>query len=154
MRITLNPVDQRKRMSYLNYLLIADESEEVVKQYINDGEMFAIQLDDQTAGVVLFTFHPDSVVELKNISLDSCYRGEGAGKLVIYEAFTVYKKRGFRKMIVGTANSSIGNLAFYQKVGFRMAEIKKDFFCKYPEPIFEDGIRAIDMVMFEKDLTR
>ena len=154
MRITLNPVEQRKRMSYLNYLLIADESEEVVKQYIDDGEMFTIQLDDQTAGVVLFIFHPDSVVELKNISLDSYYRGRGAGKLVIYEAFTFYKKRGFRKMIVGTANSSIGNLAFYQKVGFRMAEIKKDFFCKYPEAIFEDGIRAIDMVMFEKDLTK
>lgn len=56
-------------------------------------------------------------------------------------------------MIVGTANSSIGNLAFYQKVGFRITEVKKDFFSKYPEPIFENGIQALDMIMFEKNLS-
>ncbi|WP_248736981.1 GNAT family N-acetyltransferase [Neobacillus rhizosphaerae] len=79
-------------------------------------------------------------------------RGNGLGKLVVKEAFHLYKNKGLDKMIVGTANSSIDNLAFYQKLGFRMVEIKKDFFKNYPEPIFENGIRALDMVMFEKDL--
>ena len=55
-------------------------------------------------------------------------------------------------MIVGTANSSIDNIAFYQKLGFRMAEIKRDFFKAYPTPIFENGIRALDMIVFEKEL--
>ena len=55
-------------------------------------------------------------------------------------------------MIVGTANSSIDNIAFYQKLGFRMAEIKRDFFKAYPTPIFENGIIALDMIVFEKEL--
>lgn len=55
-------------------------------------------------------------------------------------------------MLVGTANSSIGNLAFYQKCGFRLCGIRRDFFLSYPQPIWENGIRALDMVMFERDL--
>lgn len=153
-QISLHMVKQEERSSYLEYLLLADESEQVVNTYINDGEMYAILYEENIAGVVLFTFHADDVVELKNIALASSSRGKGLGKLVVNEAFNIYKRRGMSKMIVGTANSSIGNLAFYQKAGFRMAEIKKDFFKKYPEPIFEDGIRALDMVMFEKDLTK
>ena len=149
----LLPIGQNERKNYLNYLLLADESEEVVNTYLNDGEMFAIQYNQEIAGAALFTFHPNYVVELKNIALNPACQGKGAGKLVVCKAFAYYKERGFRKMIVGTANSSIGNLAFYQKAGFRMTAIRKGFFEKYPEPIFEDGIRALDMVMFEKDLT-
>lgn len=152
-QVALQLVKQEDRSSYLKYLLLADESEKVVNTYINDGEMYAILLEETVAGEVLFTFHPDYVVELKNIAIASSSRGKGLGKLVVQEAFEIYKRRGMSKMIVGTANSSIGNLAFYQKAGFRMADIKKDFFKKYPEPIFEDGIRALDMVMFEKNLT-
>ena len=149
----LKLLKQEERSSYINYLLLADESEEVVNSYINDGEMYSVLLEESIVGVVLFTFHPYYVVELKNIAFASSFRGKGLGKLVVNEAFEMYKKRGMCKMIVGTANSSISNLAFYQKAGFRMAEIKKDFFKKYPEPIFEDGIRALDMVMFEINLT-
>lgn len=150
--VQLEAIETEKRNSFLYYLLLADESEEIVREYINDGEMFAIYCNSQIAGVVLFVFHPNEVVELKNIALTEDNRGKGLGKLVVKEAFDLYKIKGLHKMIVGTANSSIANLAFYQKLGFRMAEIKKDFFKNYPEPIFENGIRALDMVMFEKDL--
>jgi ribosomal protein S18 acetylase RimI-like enzyme len=151
-RVVLESVVNQNRSEYLPYLLLADESESIVAEYMNEGEMYAIKCSSGTAGVVLFTHHSEKVVELKNIAFDPKYRGMGLGKSVISEAFEIYKRKGFHKMIVGTANSSIGNLAFYQKAGFRMAEIKKDFFVKYPEAIFEDGIRALDMVMFEKDL--
>jgi hypothetical protein len=33
-----------------------------------------------------------------------------------------------------------------------MAEIKRDFFKAYPTPIFENGIIALDMIVFEKEL--
>ncbi|WP_312470306.1 GNAT family N-acetyltransferase [Neobacillus sp.] len=150
--VQLEAIETEKRNSFLDYLLLADESEEIVREYINDGEMFAICCEGKTAGVVLFTFHPNGIVELKNIALTEDYRGNGLGKLVVKEAFHLYKIKGLDKMIVGTANSSIDNLAFYQKLGFRMVEIKRDFFKNYLEPIFENGIRALDMVMFEKDL--
>lgn len=150
--MVLKIISQEERPLYLDYLLLADESEAIVKQYMNEGEMFSINYAGSIAGVVLFTFHPNHIVELKNIALTEDFRGHGLGKVVIRESFALYQQKGFAQMIVGTANSSIANLAFYQKVGFRMAEIKKDFFKNYPTPIYENGIRALDMVMFQKEL--
>ncbi|WP_404469509.1 GNAT family N-acetyltransferase [Sutcliffiella horikoshii] len=151
--VRLQLVESSDRLKYLPYLVMADESESVVKEYIAEGQMFAIIVgDDSVAGVALFVEESEGVIELKNIALDPGFRGLGLGKQVINLAFEIFKGQGFRKMMVGTANSSIANLAFYQKAGFRMAGIRKDFFLKYPEPIFEDGIQAVDMVVFEKEL--
>ncbi|WP_249872130.1 GNAT family N-acetyltransferase [Oceanobacillus saliphilus] len=151
MTLKLEKVEQEKRSQYLEYLLLADASEVVVNKYINDGDMFSIHYENEVAGVLLVTYHPNQVVELKNMALDTKYRrGRGLGKLIVTEAFKIYKRKGISKVIVGTANSSIGNMVFYQKIGFRMTEIKKNFFKVYPEPIYENGIRALDMVMFEK----
>ncbi|GAA0453588.1 GNAT family N-acetyltransferase [Alkalibacillus silvisoli] len=151
--IKLKSVSKQNREQFLSYLLLADESEDIVKQYIDKGDMFSIQVGNEIAGVSLFTYPSRDVVELKNIALAPEFRGIGLGKLVIYEACKIYVNKRICKMIVGTANSSIANIAFYQKVGFRLSEIKKNFFMGYPEPIYENGIRALDMVMFEKDLT-
>jgi ribosomal protein S18 acetylase RimI-like enzyme len=151
-KVIFNAVHLDERHLFLDYLLAADEDEEMVKEYIYEGEMYSINIDGKIAGAVLFTFHSEEIVELKNIAIAEQFQGIGLGKSTVLRAFELYRLRGFKKMIVGTANSSIGNLAFYQKAGFRMEGIKKDFFLKYPEPIYENGIRAIDMVMFEKNL--
>ncbi len=155
MSVRLQRVESANRLGFLPYLLMADESERVVKEYIEAGEMYSI-MDGAglVAGVALFVEESEGVIELKNIALDPEFRGLGLGKQVVVQAFDIFREKGYRKMIVGTANSSIANLAFYQKVGFRMAEIKKDFFLDYPEPIFEDGIQAVDMVMFERVLEK
>lgn len=150
--VRLNTIKQEDKSKYIEYLLLADDSEVAVNNYINDGDMFSVSYGNEIAGVALFTFHPNRIVELKNIALSPKYRGKGLGKFIINKSVELYRKREFNKMIVGTANSSIGNLAFYQKAGFRMSEIKKDFFKDYPSPIIEEGIRALDMVMFEKSL--
>lgn len=150
--MVLKIINREERLLFLDYLLLADESEAIVRQYINEGEMFSIHYEGNIVGVVLFTFDSKNIVELKNIAIAEDFRGLGLGKEVIREAFAIYQQQGFNQMIVGTANSSIANLAFYQKVGFRMASIKKDFFNYYPTPIYENGIQALDMVMFQKDL--
>ena len=43
-------------------------------------------------------------------------------------------------------------LALYQKCGFRLSGIVTDSFADYPEPIYENGIRCIDMVMLSAKL--
>lgn len=150
--LELQWVGREDRTRYMEYLLMADESEDAIHTYLFEGEMFAILVDGRTKGAVLLTFPEEAIVEIKNISLVTDSRGQGYGKAVIDELFRMYKSKGKTKMVVGTANSSIGNLAFYQKAGFRVTGIKKDFFRNYPEPIFESGIRALDMIIFEKHL--
>jgi ribosomal protein S18 acetylase RimI-like enzyme len=153
LKLTLSFVPSENRKEYLPLLLMADESEKAVNQYLNESDLYALNSYDGLAGVMVFTTVDVSTIELKNIALMSEYRGWGLGKKIIMEALSLYKKKGVKKVIVGTANSSLDTIAFYQKVGFRMKEIRKDFFSDYPEPIFENGIRALDMVMFEMELT-
>ncbi len=69
------------------------------------------------------------------------------------DAIEVAKSKGYRTIEVGTANSSIGQLAFYQKCGFRITGVDKDFFVRhYPEEIFENGIQCRDMVRLSQNL--
>ena len=74
------------------------------------------------------------------------------GKRVLELVTDYLKEKEYKEIIVGTANSSIGNLIFYQKCGFRFYEVKKDFFFSYPNPIIENGLRAYDMVMLKKKI--
>ena len=49
----------------------------------------------------------------------------------------------------------MGQLAFYQKTGFRLWKIERDFFSRergYPEGIEEAGIPLRDMVRMDQEL--
>lgn len=48
LEVQLKAIETEKRNSFLDYLLLADESEEIVSEYINDGEMFAILCEDKS----------------------------------------------------------------------------------------------------------
>ena len=40
----------------------------------------------------------------------------------------------------------------YQKVGFRMDQVRKDYFRYYSEPIYENGIQIRDMLVFRFEM--
>lgn len=142
----------KKRTHYMKDLLLADESESIVHTYIEKGNMYSISYAHEHIGVCLFLFPDEDTVEIKNIAIRPAYRGRGIGKKVIDLSSHMFKNSGYTEMLVGTANSSIENLAFYQKSGFRFHEIHKDFFLQYPEPFYENGIQGLDMVILRKAL--
>lgn len=143
-----------ERKAYRSLLLLADDWAEAVDQYMYEGELYIAQdQQDQVLGVCLMHALSPEEAEIKNLAVRPEFRGQGVGKAIIEELCSRFASKGFSRIIVGTANSSIDNLAFYQKAGFRMTEIRKDFFCSYPEPVIENGIRAWDMVMFERPLS-
>jgi hypothetical protein len=58
-------------------------------------------------------------------------------------------------VVVGTSSSGIGQLAYYQKAGFRLAWIERDFFSAdrgYPADLVENGIPVRDMVWMDHEL--
>ena len=58
-----------------------------------------------------------------------------------------------RILEVGTGNAGIGQLALYQRCGFSIESIEKDYFVRhYPEPIYENGIECRDMVRLRMEL--
>ncbi len=90
--------------------------------------------------------------ELVELAVAPERQGQGVGRAIVTWLLAEARRRGKRQMLVGTANSSIGNIAFYQKCGFRMDHVRKDYFWYYREPRYENGIRIRDMIVFRHDL--
>lgn len=56
---------------------------------------------------------------------------------MINEVKRLAKRSEIKTMEAGTGNSSLPQLALYQKYGFRMHRIDAGHLNSYPEPIFE-----------------
>jgi ribosomal protein S18 acetylase RimI-like enzyme len=137
----------------MDLLLLADPSRSIVEQYLKRGECFIGESDNQVIGVyVLLPTRPETV-ELVNVSVSEKLQGRGIGKLLVMNAIQTARGKGYKTIEVGTGNSSIGQLALYQKCGFRITGIDIDFFIRhYQEEIIEDGIQCRDMVRLSQDL--
>jgi ribosomal protein S18 acetylase RimI-like enzyme len=87
------------------------------------------------------------------IAVHEDHQNRGIGKQLVRHAIHNAKLQGYRTIEVGTGNSGIGQLALYQKCGFRMIGIDRDFFVRhYAEEIFENGIPCRDMVRLSQEL--
>lgn len=137
----------------MDLLLLADPSESLVKQYIERGECYIAEINGETIGVyVLLPTKPDTV-ELVNIAVAEHYHGRGVGKALVLDAIQRAKQKEFKIIEVGTGNSSISQLALYQKCGFRICSVDKDFFTiHYNEEIVENGIACVDMIRLTQEL--
>lgn len=145
------------RERFLSLLLLADESQEQVRSYMHRGDLFAFVEPDRTAvGIVLTLPGPDSSVELKAVAVDAARQNLGIGRRMLAAVLEELRRRGVRRAIVGTANAGIGQLAYYQKAGFRLLRIERDFFSPargYPAVMEDNGIRLRDMVWMDLDLS-
>ncbi|MDR7313902.1 GNAT family N-acetyltransferase [Brevibacillus nitrificans] len=137
----------------LDLLLLADPSQKLVEEYLKRGICYIAQEADAIYGVyMLLPTRPDTI-ELVNIAVAEARQGQGLGKRLVLHAIEQAKLLGYRTLEIGTGNSSVGQLALYQKCGFRITGVDRDFFLRhYDEPIFENGIQVIDMVRLSQDL--
>ena len=65
------------------------------------------------------------------------------------------RARGVSRVVVGTSNAGIGQIAFYQKAGFRLWRIERDYFTPekgYDPEEREHGLAHRDMVWFDQEL--
>ena len=137
----------------MELLLLADPSERLVMNYIDRGRCYIAETQGAVVGVyVLLPTRPDTV-ELVNVAVNESYQGKGIGKRLVQHAVQEARNQGYATIEVGTGNSGWGQFALYQKCGFRMVSIDRDFFLRhYEEPIYENGLQVMDMVRFSQDL--
>ncbi|MFC0477231.1 GNAT family N-acetyltransferase [Robertmurraya beringensis] len=134
-------------------LLQADPSPKIVEEYINRGDCYIAEDSNIIVGVYVILPTRPETVELVNLSVLESKQGKGLGKKLILHAIQIAKDRGFQRIEIGTGNSSIGQLALYQKCGFRIVGVDIDFFNKhYPEEIYENGIHCRDMIRLSRNL--
>jgi len=137
----------------MDLLQLADPSRKIVEEYLKRGDCFITEYDNQVIGVyVLLPTRPETV-ELVNVAVAEEHQGRGIGKELVMNAIQLAKEKGYKTIEIGTGNSSIAQLALYQKCGFRITGIDIDYFIKhYQEKIFENGIQCRDMIRLSQDL--
>jgi ribosomal protein S18 acetylase RimI-like enzyme len=144
------------RDTYLPLLRLADDSESEVRRYYQTGDLYVLDDDAATPlGVALAVPRSDGSVELKAIAIDAALHRRGIGQRILAAVLADLTTRGVTRVVVGTGNSGVGQLAFYQKAGFRLWKIERDFFGPergYPDGLEENGIPLRDMVWMDQTL--
>ena len=136
-----------------NLLLLADEEMQAIERYIHQSEIYVIEESDRVIGVYALYPVDKHTAEIKAIAVNERFQNQGIGKFMLKDAEIRARVNGFVELIIGTPSIAQKQLSIYQKAGFDLYDIKKNFFiAHYQEPIFEDGIRLTDMAMLKKVL--
>lgn len=131
----------------MELLLLADPSQELVEQYVSKGECYVLEVEQNIVGVYVLVVKKSNAAELMNIAVAEHMQGRGLGKRLVLHAIEASRQKGCSTIEVGTGNSSIDQLALYQKCGFRIVGVDTDFFVRnYTEEIYENGIQCRDMI--------
>ena len=137
------------KKEFLDLLLLADEQESMIDQYLERGDLFALY-DGDLKSVCVVTDEGDGVCELKNIATYERYQRQGYGAALMHYLFRYYNGK-YETMLVGTGDSPL-TIPFYEKCGFtRSHRIPRFFTDNYDHPIFENGKQLIDMIYLKKD---
>ena len=140
--------EDKKR--YLSLLLLADEQENMIDRYLERGTMYVLE-DGGVKAECVVTDEGNGVLELKNIAVDPAFWGRGYGRALIDFIVSTYAGR-YSVLQVGTGDSP-ATLPFYEACGFCRHHLVKNFFVEhYDHPIFEGGVRLVDMVYLQRPL--
>ena len=150
--VELRPVEGDREV-FLPLLLEADESEEMVRTYLREGELLAVEVDGATAGELLVIPEGRDTWEIRNIAIAEELRGRGVGRRAIDLLAARAAESGIGRLLVGTADLAWETHRFYLRCGFRYTGVRRDFFDRYPEPVLFDGMVVRDMVLFDRPTT-
>jgi ribosomal protein S18 acetylase RimI-like enzyme len=145
-----------ERDAYLPLFHLADDSVAEVRAYYQTGTLFGLEQDSgDPIGLILAIPAGPDCTELKAVAVDPSLQGQGVGSSLLRAVLRLLREQGLRRVVVGTSSSGIGQLAYYQKAGFRLWKIERDVFTPargYPEGIRENGIPLRDMVWLDQEL--
>lgn len=134
-------------------LLLADPSIEIIEKYLKTSKVFVVEQNEMIIGTIVFQPLVNNLSEIKNVAVLPEFQGQGIGEYLIQNVIQIARQMNFKTIQIGTANSSVGQLYLYQKLGFDISEIRKDFFIRnYKESIYENGIQVKHMIMLMQTL--
>ena len=138
-----------KKEEFMDLLLLGDEQENMIKKYLDRGDLYALY-DNDLKTVCVVTQESENIYEIKNIATYEKYQGKGYGSYMIKYIIEKYKEKS-SQLLVGTGEDE-RILSFYKSFGFKYSHTIKDFFIKnYDHEIFENGKQLKDMIYLKID---
>jgi GNAT superfamily N-acetyltransferase len=152
--IILREVAYDEANSLVPILLDADEDEARVRSQVTDQRFtaYAALLDEAVIGAALVYWQEDES-EIEYIAVVEHLRGNGYGKSIIAALLAEARRRGVHSLLIGTDNTAFATIAFYQKCGFRMDFVRRDYFSYIEPPIVNNGIELRDMLVLRYALS-
>lgn len=134
-------------------LQLADPSKEIIRSYLSHGRVYVAKQEAILVGVYVLVPISNTSIEIKNIAVDPAYQNQGIGKQLLADATRQAQQQGYSEILIGTGNSSIHQLALYQRQGFAMKQVKWNFFTEqYQAPIIENGILCQHLILLAKNI--
>lgn len=128
-------------------LLLADPDRDAVNRYLQESDCYVVWDNQEIIAVAVIQATGYNIFELKNIAIAPAQQQKGYGSKLLTALLRLLKNKGGEQLEVGTGTFGY-QLKFYQKLGFRVTDIRKDFFLDhYTEPIIEDGLQHKDMLV-------
>lgn len=135
---------------------LAEDSSGELDSYIDAGRVLVALDGDRVVGhLQLVETARRSEAEVKNMAVLAPLQRRGVGRALMAAAIDVARGEGRSTLTVATAAADIGNMRFYQRVGFRMRAIERDAFTEatgYPPGLCIDGIELRDRVWLDLEL--
>jgi ribosomal protein S18 acetylase RimI-like enzyme len=153
MPITIREAQPDEIEELIPVLLQAEASESALRWSLKNlsDTVYRLDEDAKLVGAATMRWNKEPV-EIIELAVAEKRHGQGFGRQMIDYLLAEARRRGKQELFVGTANSSIGNILFYQKCGFRMDSIRKDYFWYHQPPDFENGLQVRDLLVFRYDL--
>jgi GNAT superfamily N-acetyltransferase len=150
--VSIREVEREEIESLVPLLLLAEPSRRALIWSLDNlsDTAYRFDADGQLVGAATVRWD-DEPCEIVELAINAEEQGRGYGRAFVEWMLDEGRRRHKKAMIVGTRNSSIGNLAFYQKCGFRIDHVRHDYFWYYGELHVENGIPVRDLVVFRYD---
>ena len=127
-------------------LLEADPSIERINQYLEDSLCYVAVIQKEIVGVCVLKPIDKNRIELFNIAVLPENQKSGIGSQLLQFVLDSLREKNIESVELGTGTFGY-QLTFYQRFGFRVDSIRKDYFINnYNEPIFENEIQLKDML--------
>jgi len=130
----------------------ADDSEIEIAAYRDLGEVLVAVRDGAIVGhLQIVPSDAPATLEVKSLAVHEQCRSRGIGAALIEAACVYGRERGAETLIVATAAASIPALQFYQRQGFRILRVIRDFYSRERgyRPLELNGITLRDEVILD-----
>lgn len=137
---------------YMDLLLEADPSKDMIHKYLNDSDIYALKKGDELISIAVILPISRKTLELKNIVTKESYRNKGYAKTLLKSLCGNYKQK-YDRMLIGTTEN---NIPFFVKQGFDKYEktVKNFFIDNYKEEITDGNLTCTDLIYYSKDLKK
>jgi GNAT superfamily N-acetyltransferase len=130
---------------------LAEDSAAELDAYIEHGRVLVALEGDEVLGHLQITDTDRAeAAEVKNMAVSPARQGRGVGRALMEAALEL---AGGEELVVATAAADVGNLRFYQRLGFRPRSIERDAFTEvtgYAPGLRIDGIELRDRVWLDR----